>query len=583
MLLNKKGATVQVTSILFRAGGSSEGEALTVEPKRVTVFIGPNNGGKSRALIEILQKIAPSGHAEDLIFSRVETSDISEEEFEEKLSCLQRPKKAGEDANPNVMPLEGRGGRQLVDIPTLKSGLKPGAKANVRQYAGQNFIRHFCLNLGGSNRLQLANSAPAEPITGNPSSTIGALFKDDALRSRLSAIVNRAFEQFFVIDPTQMPDLTPRLSTEEPPAGVEKQLSAEAAQFFENCLPVKDASDGTKAFIGILSEVLAGDPDVLIIDEPEAFLHPSLSYLLGQQIASNAREGKQVFAATHSASFLLGCVLSGADVDVIRLTYRSASATARHLPADRLKRLMTDPLFRSVGAVSALFFENAIVVEGDSDRAFYDEVNNRALRYSDGGIRHATFLNAHNKQTVVNIVRPLRDIGIPAAFIFDLDWIKEDGQVWDRYFSALGAPLGLKGSMAAARREVRRALEAADPNYKRKGGLAVLCGEDRTTADAFFDQMEEYGLFTVRSGELECWLPQLAVERTKSKWLPSIFEAMGSDPADPSYLKPGADDVWAFLNRVQAWSINAARRGMGSPGASAKTPSAPNGGLPMPA
>ena len=66
-----------------------------------------------------------------------------------------------------------------------------------------------------------------------------------------------------------------------------------------------------KAFVGIIAEVMAGDPDIIFIDEPEAFLHPSLQYLLGQQIAANSSSSKQVYAATHSPSFLLGCALQG--------------------------------------------------------------------------------------------------------------------------------------------------------------------------------------------------------------------------------------------------------------------------------
>jgi AAA15 family ATPase/GTPase len=46
---------------------------------------------------------------------------------------------------------------------------------------------------------------------------------------------------------------------------------------------ISDASDGVKAFIGILSELIAGDPKVILVDEPEAFLHPSLATTLGNE------------------------------------------------------------------------------------------------------------------------------------------------------------------------------------------------------------------------------------------------------------------------------------------------------------
>lgn len=553
---------MKIKNLVFKAGRSAGGDPLTFSPKHITLFIGPNNGGKSRALMDLQHNWAPTGHYDPVIFAAVDTSPISEEEFRDKLQKLERPKLAGENSSPDTIALQGRGGRQIVHLSILKSGLSTSPDVNSRQYAAQHFLRHFFINLDGTGRLQLANPAMAEPIGQNPTTTVSTLFQNDEIRSRLSHVTKAAFNQFLVIDPTQMPNLTYRLSDDEPTGGVEKRLDSESVKFFEDCLPLQDASDGTKAFIGILAEVLAGDPDIIFVDEPEAFLHPSLSYLLGQQIASSAVNEKQVFAATHSSSFLLGCVLSGAKVDVVRLTHRNGNATARLLSSERLAELMVDPLFRSVGATTALFYENAIVVEGDSDRAFYDEINNRLTRTGDCGISHSTILNAHNKQTAVNIVKPLREIGIPTAFIFDIDWLKEDGQVWDRYFSALGAPTGLKESFAAARRSVRGSLEAIDPNYKRNGGINLLSGSERQTAEAFFDQMEEYGLFTVRSGELENWLPNLNVERTKSKWLASIFAAMGSHPNDPGYLHPATDDVWAFMGRIKEWTSNPNRRGM---------------------
>lgn len=557
-----RGNTLKFTQLAFRAGASLEAAPLVIQPKRVTLFIGPNNGGKSRALAELQQALSPITNFAHVIFGEIGCSEITEHELVEMLAPLQRPKRPGEDASLEAIALEGRGGRTVTNRSVLESAIKPGANLNLRQYLAQHLLRFFYLHLGGEGRLNLANPVSAQPVGSISTNTVSSVFEDDVLRARLSNVVLKAFGQYLVVDPTQLPNIGYRLSSEPAEGGIEKRLDADAAAFFAKAMPISDASDGTRAFVGILAEVMAGDPHLLFIDEPEAFLHPSLQFLLGQQISLNITDEKQIYIATHSPSFLLGCILSGTDVDVVRLTHKGGTSTARHLSADRIRILMTDPLMRSVGAANALFHESAVVVEGDSDRAFYDEINARMHRFSDRGIPHVAFLNAHNKQTAVNIVKPLREIGIPAASILDIDWIKEDGQVWDRYFAAMGAPLTLKESMAAARRAIRSALETADPNYKRAGGVSLLQGAERQAADAFFDQVEQYGTFTVRSGELESWLPALQVERTKSKWLVSMFKAMGSNAEDSMYLTPGADDVWAFIDRIAAWTANPNRYGM---------------------
>ena len=116
---------------------------------------------------------------------------------------------------------------------------------------------------------------------------------------------------------------------------------------------------------------MAGDPQILLMDEPEAFLHPALAFNMGFEIArSLSKTSKRMIVSTHSAQFLMGCIQSGIEMNVVRLTYRGGVPTARLLPSVELKRLMRNPLLRSTGIVSALFYENAVVTEGDADRAF---------------------------------------------------------------------------------------------------------------------------------------------------------------------------------------------------------------------
>ncbi|WP_293976236.1 hypothetical protein, partial [Sphingomonas sp.] len=177
-------------------------------------------------------------------------------------------------------------------------------------------------------------------------------------------------------------------------------------------------------------------------------------------------------------------------------------------------------------------------------------------------VRHAMFLNAHNKQTASEITVELRQIGVPSALIVDIDWIKEDGQVCNKYLNAAGVPEGLRQGLRNMRQTVRAYLSEADPDYKRKGGIFLLHGEQLATAIAFFDQMEMYGLFTVRSGELESWLANINCSRNKSVWLSEVFSALGSDPSLSGYVRPSEDDVWKFLRDIAVWVSNPNRLGM---------------------
>lgn len=548
---------MQVEELIFKAGESPASSPLHLKCGRITVFIGPNNGGKSASLREIHHFLA-HGVPQSQIFSSITHSQLSLEEIDLKIGLLWDKK--APTSQPDNAVLGMRGNRQEVHLTNLRGALNRG-EGRYDQWIHQTFLRHFLLNLGGESRLSLANGGGAQNLRELPQSTIAALFKDNELRNTVSDIIHDAFGRYLVIDPTLMGQLSYAFSDSKPSNQVARSFGDDSIAFFEETSRIDSASDGTKAFVGIVTEVLAGGHDILFMDEPEAFLHPSLAYLLGREVARHI-SGKQMFVSTHSPNFLMGCMSVGAPVDIVRLTYKSGVATARLLPSKDLAKMMQDPLLKSVGVMNALFYESAVVVEADSDRAFYDEINTRLNLYGKGGIRHTTFLNAHNKQEATHIARVLRNVGIPAALILDIDWIKEDGKVAQRYLAAAGVPKGSRPGLIETRRQVRALLEAKDGDYKADGGVGLLAGADLATASDFFDQLDSYGLFTVRNGELESWLPYLKVAARKALWLSSIFNAMGSDPSVEEFVRPIDGDVWELVRKINRWTMSADRKGM---------------------
>jgi len=109
-----------------------------------------------------------------------------------------------------------------------------------------------------------------------------------------------------------------------------------------------------------------------------------------------------------------------------------------------------------------------------------------------------------------------------------------------------------------------RALTSAASNPKSAGGIRLLSSTELEKAENLLDVLDRYGLFIVRIGEVEHWLPNLQVTRNK-KWLHHIFEALGSDPSSSEYVRPAEDDVWAFLDKITAWLKDKNRRGMADP------------------
>jgi ABC-type cobalamin/Fe3+-siderophores transport system ATPase subunit len=542
-----------ITTLCLKFGRSPGATADPIAASPVTVFVGPNNSGKSRVLTEIEQycrggtKNAAAAILDDITFSPF-TPDAAEK----AIAPLRQAPNSGEMLQVDHVMIGSRYNRQQVSLPALLQRLI-APSTDPRTFC-QWFLVHSTLMLNGQNRIALVNQQSAGDMQQIPQSSFQSLFRDDAKRHEVRRIIHEAFGVHFVLDPTNLGQLRARLSSRAPLDDMEERgIHKQAVDFHAQALLIEQASDGVKAFAGIVTEVIAGDPRVILIDEPEAFLHPALASKLAFEVAKAARVAdKRVFVSTHSPAFVMGCIQSGAPINIVRLTYRGGVATARVLPSQEILELMRHPLLRSTGVLSGLFYEFVVVTESDADRAFYQEINERLLQFKpDWGIPNCLFINAQNKQTVQTIMRPLRQLGIPAAAVVDVDVLKDGGQNWTNLLASANLPSALHGGLATMRSSVKQAMDATGRDMKRDGGVAILSQTDREAAEQLLKQLEEYGVFVVPTGELESWLRPLGASGHGPTWLVEVFQRMGEDPALASYVLPGDDDVWRFLASIK--------------------------------
>lgn len=545
--------------------GSIPGQApLTIDTGHITVIVGPNNSGKSTLLREIDQRLANPGSA-TVIIDRVDVSEAAHETIDALITG--RGQRHPPDANGRhratlgkMRPGTAEARDQLSFV--LQDGVWKLPDQPTEEGRRLRVAWLFTLLLDGRTRLSMFDNAPGGAVGAPPQHIVAALFRDDLARQKLRTLTQQAFDRHFVIDPTPMTQFQVRLS-ERAPASLaeEKMLDDAAVAFHQSARHINEYSDGVKAYTGLLGAVLSGQFRIVLIDEPDAFLHPPLVRRLGRTLGSLAStQHTTVIAATHDADFVMGAVQSGAGVSVVRLTYRGGVATARSLDAARLGQLMTDPLLRSTGVLRALFHNGAVVCEADSDRAFYEECNERILATTTDGVLDSVFLNAQNKQTIRRIVAPLRQMGIPAAAVPDLDILKGSDVL------RLAGACFMEPPVLKAVKGQLRTIQAAFANAGRqldKTGMAAIAAPIRNDVHALIKQLALYGLFIVSVGQLEDWLAQLGVVVAEKKdWLSAMFAAMGTDPTHASYVKPGNDDVWVFLRGIGRWVEDPNRKGM---------------------
>jgi hypothetical protein len=563
---------LSITAIRFKFGSSPDAMPLKITKPAVIVLVGPNNSGKSLTLREI-EKWIGSYDFEGNIIEKIEfqyPDDKSEiiqmlREFEDdrppgvadsdsriwvRYNYIQEP------GQPHAQPAE-------IDLDVFWDD-ETNREKNVRRF----LLRAYTIRLDGRKRFLLAEPMPSGSRHERPKNLLSRLFNKETALKEIQRIVLDTIDKHMVIDPTLMQQYRICLHEKKPEdPSVETDVGKRGTNFHASGTSLDQFGDGYQCFVGLLSAVRCLPHKVILIDEPEAFLHPPLARAMGKHFSELAgNRNACLVAATHSADFVMGCMESAANIMIIRLTYAPSRPTSRLLGSEEIKKLMSDPLLRSIGVMRALFYRAVVVTEADADRAFYDEINRR-LQNEKRGVADALFINAQNWQTILRIIKPLRQLGIPSAAVMDLDVLCREDHEWEKIYDAIGVvDSGDRHSMESTRKICKSALNGCsagngNKQYKRDGIDAVSSHYKQVIQD-YCSNLSEFGLFIVWVGELEDWLRNLKVTRTKGKWIVCMLDRLGSNPSLDNYVTPGHGDVWEFLDLVEGWIKNPDRKGI---------------------
>jgi ABC-type cobalamin/Fe3+-siderophores transport system ATPase subunit len=527
----------------------------------ITIFVGPNNSGKSLILKEIestFHSTEFSKYAKILKDFQIDWPEL--EAIQEGL--IKNSASYGTEVPENHLKISriNPGGGRQIEIINISTLIQKVTEKNDKHWWSSKVLRWKMLRLDGRSRFNLTNDQTAGDLLADPQNVLAKLFKDDITRRKVSNLIKEAFGLYFVVDPTSLGNLRIRLSKEHPPAD-EQSLNQVARDFHNNAMHILESSDGVQAFTGIITAVLSGDFETILIDEPEAFLHPPLARKLGKNLAALTTErGGCLLASTHSPDFLMGCVQATKEVRVVRLEYSEGKSRGRKVDPVQLEKMFSNPLMRSTNAISGLFYDGVVVTESDNDRVFYSEIYYR-LSVGNSDYPSILFINAQNKQTIKDIIDPLRRFGVPAAAIPDIDIVKDGGKVWTEWLTSAQIPSALYEGYGSQRNAIEKLLVASGKNMKSDGGINILSQSDKLAAEQLFDNIAEYGVFVVRHGELENWLSSLGVNSRKDRWTVDMLNRLGSDPAVSNYVVPSDGDVWDFIREVVSWIKNPARKG----------------------
>jgi predicted ATPase len=392
----------------------SDSSELTFEPNQITVFVGPNNAGKSATLKEIniltRQKNREGLVVKDFALKKEGTPDDLLN-FIKEFSILQNTTNPEPHYNGYKYSLYGGSIKSFWNQENQLSELQPV----------------FINLLSTEERLNIANPPQNISLTKDAvSHPIHFMQKDDSIENKFSYYFQQAFNEELIVHRNAGNNVPLYIGKRPTPKDGEDRVSIGYLNELEKLPLLHEQGDGMRSFVGVLLSAFISNHNVLLIDEPEAFLHPPQARLLGKMLAKDLPSNRQLFLATHSGDFLKG--LLEADVTnlkIVRIQRQGEKNKISTLDNSDIKELWSDSLLRHSNILDGLFHSKVIICESDSDCRFYSAIL-QSLYENDSNISpDYLFTHCGGKHRVASVIKALKKLNVDIHAILDFDVLND--------------------------------------------------------------------------------------------------------------------------------------------------------------
>ena len=567
--VQEAGQVEGLPQVTFQSVTFSDNTTIHIESGDVVVLVGPNNAGKSLALREL------EGHVGGEPASKVVTGaslrrDGSKDSFVRFVREFTRIESQEQAASVSIQGYGislGIGGTEI-------STFWPDSIGPFRSL--------FCQRISTENRIKDSNSPDAiDPFTERPTHPVHLLY-DDQVEEKLGSYFKLAFGTDLIL--YRGVSKRSHLLVGQRPAlkeGEDRVTGTYVKRLMDTCERLEEEGDGMRSFASVILHLLAPvTSTILLLDEPEAFLHPPQARLLGEVIAKEKPADSQLFVATHSSDVLEGLMgVAPQHLRVIRMQRDSDGSVNRVKQLDRglVQQISRDPLMRYSSILSGVFHERVILCESDADCMFYSAVLNvpsvRGEQYPD-----VLFTHCNGYDRMAKLAQALVSLDVPVDVVMDMDVLRNT-PVLRGIVESLGGSWSVIGPSAEAvktavdaqkgwltvdevKDEIRRVLDSSEHhlsrlkrevdsqfgkgspwhNIKTSGEAALPGGEPVLQFKRLQSLCKSIGLWIVPVGELERFCT--SVGGHGANWARSVLEM----PNFPSNAE--LEDARKFVHEI---------------------------------
>ncbi|MBO4209110.1 ATP-dependent nuclease [Micromonospora echinofusca] len=530
-------------SIAIGALKLKTGTEIALPDRGITVIVGGNNVGKSSLLSEMAALLARNGNDEKLATNVVESVSLvkssSEAELISWLSVQGYAKPNGYFALPGHSPgvPEGHVRRQW--------------RQDVLGYIAQ-FLIYRSEAVG---RVNFAGGVSRrEDISHPPTHPMHYLEDDPELLRQFNDICLRIFRMPLTLDRLSN-TVSLRMGKVSTPAPPVDSVTREYRDALANLPLLAQQGDGVRSLLGMLLTIVPSAYPIVLIDEPEAFLHPPQAFELGRVLGEvAARTRTQIVLATHDRNLVSGLLDGKHEISIVRLDRSGNETVASQLKSSDVRSLWSDSVLRYSNALEGLFHHLVVLAEGDDDCRFYraaldalDEAESVRVPPSE-----VLFVPTGGKDGMSKIVQAFGPLGVRIVASPDLDILDDGSKLkklvvqfggdwrdflddYDRVtkpfrtprpqarnrdiidaVNAVLSPISDEIWDEPTAQAVRAQMRLSENPWKALklyGMAAFRTGESRAAAERLLGRLDELGICVVREGELERFASHVEVRK----------------------------------------------------------------------
>lgn len=562
----------------------SSGDIIEPQQAGVTAIVGSNNAGKSTILREVFHWLPRQPNQPGTPRKAVEQVTLEKQgNMADLLAWLGTHNAIAANDQYIGFPRDSR----LVtpeefDYPWVHGKDVLGSLAGFVSFYGDAAGR---LSIGGSVEMRDADTDP-------PTHPVHHLQDSRELRARISTISREVFGHPLTLDSLGR---TLRLRVGE--VGIQAPPVDDITPTYRKAMSELGAldqqGDGMRGFFGQILPVLTGTYPVIMLDEPEAFLHPPQARSLGRELGSLAVEkGVQILVATHDRNLLTGLLDSGVEVSVVRVERPIRDARASQLRAHDLRQLWNDPVLRYTNILDGLFHKAVVLAEAEGDCAFLAAALDHGAQQATGDSKtDLLFVPTGGKDALPKFAKTLHAVNVPVVVAPDLDIISDMGAV-RRLFESLGGrwtadmtslwtrateaqrvrkePAQVSQVLAAVNSAMEDRLQEPFTGEVRdewiaqtrtrespwlevkKHGVAAFTGSCRTALLELLGELESVGIVPVREGELERLAPEVEARKGPGWLAAALVQGAQANEATQAHVDRIRDVAKRLLIRTEA-------------------------------